>query len=197
MAPQKANMKNPEFEKLLGALRERDEEAAAELVRRYEPLIRRVIRMRLTDPRLRRVFDSIDICQSVMANFFDEVALGQLAVTTETHLRNFLVRMATNKLIDKVRREQHSAGGLPEEWEPAADDPSPSQVVAQRELAQAIQNRLSAKERWLAEKRAEGRSWVELAQETGETTDSLRMMHARALARIRAQLHDEEVNRAR
>ena len=190
-------MKNAEFEKLLNALREKDEEAASELVRRYEPLIRRVVRMRLTDPRLRRVFDSIDICQSILANFFDEAALGQLAVSTEIHLRNFLVRMATNKLIDKVRREQHNAGGLSEEWEPAAVDPSPSQVVAQRDLAQAIQSRLSEKERWLAEKRAEGKSWAEIAQETGETTDSLRMMYARAVARIRSQLHDEEMNRDR
>jgi RNA polymerase sigma factor (sigma-70 family) len=181
-------MKNPEFENFLAALQDHDEEAAAELVRRYEPLIRRVIRMRLTDPRLRRVFDSIDICQSVLASFFDEVKLGQLEVNTEGHLRNLLVRMATNKLIDKVRREQHSAGGLPAEWEPAAAEPSPSQVAAQRDLAREIQSRLSEKERWLAQRRAEGRSWVEIARETGDTTEALRMMHARAMARIRSEL---------
>jgi RNA polymerase sigma-70 factor (ECF subfamily) len=181
-------MKNREFENFLAALRKGDEEVAAELVRRYEPLIRRVIRMRLTDPRLRRVFDSMDICQSVLANFFDEIAVGQLDVNTENHLRNLLVRMATNKLIDKIRREQRSAGGLPAEWEPTARGPSPSQVVAQRDLAQVIESQLSEKERWLAQKRAEGWSWVEMANETGDTTDALRMMHARALARIRSQL---------
>ena len=33
-------MKNPDFERLLGALRERNEEAATELVRRYESAIK-------------------------------------------------------------------------------------------------------------------------------------------------------------
>src|SRR5262249_31237363 len=40
--------------------------AAAELVRRYEPQIRLEVRLRLRDRRLRRLFDSTDICQSVL-----------------------------------------------------------------------------------------------------------------------------------
>ena len=50
-----------------------DEQAAAELVRRYEPLIRREVRFQLEDRRLCRVFDSMDICQSVLASFFVRV----------------------------------------------------------------------------------------------------------------------------
>jgi hypothetical protein len=43
-----------------------DERAAEELVRRYEPEIRLEVRtwLRMRDARLRRVFDSMDICQS-------------------------------------------------------------------------------------------------------------------------------------
>jgi RNA polymerase sigma-70 factor (ECF subfamily) len=185
-------MKNMEFEKFLSALRAGDDKAAAELVRRYEPLVRRVIRMRLTDPRLRRAFDSVDVCQSVLANFFK--AVDKLDVNTEGNFRKLLVRMATNKLIDKVRREQHHAGGLPAEWEPAAATPSPSHVVAQQDLVQAIQSRLSDKERWLAEQHTTGKSWAKLAQETGETTDALRMMYTRAMARVRSQLQTEEMS---
>jgi len=44
--------------------------AAEELVRAYEPEVRRAIRVRLTDARLRRLVDSVDICQSVLAGFF-------------------------------------------------------------------------------------------------------------------------------
>ena len=57
---------------LIRQVRNGDEAAAVELVRRYEPVIRRQIRvwLRMQDPRLRRVFDSMDVCQSVMASFF-------------------------------------------------------------------------------------------------------------------------------
>ena len=42
------------------------EAAAGELVAQYESVIRRVIRFRLTDSRLRAAFDSMDVCQSVL-----------------------------------------------------------------------------------------------------------------------------------
>jgi RNA polymerase sigma-70 factor (ECF subfamily) len=186
-------MQERDFERFLIALRVGDQEAGAELVRRYEPFLRRLIRMRLTDKRLRRVFDSMDICQSVLAKLFHEVALKDIRVNTEGHLCNLLARMVTNNVIDKVRREQRNAGGIPVNWEPAATTPSPSEVVAQQDLVHTIQSRLSEKERWLAAQRALGRSWVEIAQETGETTDALRMMCARAMARVRNQFPAEEV----
>ena len=48
----------PDFEELIRRVRAWDQEAAAELVRRYEPAIRRAARIRLVDSRLRRLFDS-------------------------------------------------------------------------------------------------------------------------------------------
>ena len=70
-------MEPPDFDKFLAALRSGDERAAAELVRRYEPYLRQVICLRLTDPCLRRVFDSVDICQSVLGEFFVRLADGR------------------------------------------------------------------------------------------------------------------------
>jgi hypothetical protein len=35
-----------------------------------DPAIRRVVRVRLQDRQLRRLLDSMDICQSVLGNFF-------------------------------------------------------------------------------------------------------------------------------
>lgn len=58
------------FVELVRNVRTGDESASAELVRRYEPAIRIAVRARLTAPGLRRLFDSMDICQSVFANFF-------------------------------------------------------------------------------------------------------------------------------
>ncbi len=65
------------FQDLIRRVRSGDDDAAAELVRRYEPAIRRVVRLRLTDARLRRVFDSMDVCQSVLGSFFVRAAMGQ------------------------------------------------------------------------------------------------------------------------
>jgi hypothetical protein len=64
------------FAELLRRVRSGDQEAATALVRQFEPEIRRVVRLRLTDPRMRRVIDSADICQSVLANFFVRAAAG-------------------------------------------------------------------------------------------------------------------------
>jgi hypothetical protein len=70
----------------------------------------------------------------------------------------------------------------------AEADPAPSGVVAQRNLVAVIRGRLTAKERWLVDQRLLDRGWVELARETGDSPSTLRMLHARALARVRQQL---------
>src|SRR5262249_31129664 len=62
------------FGDFLRRLRAGDEQAAVELVQRYERVIRREARLRLTDPRLGRLVDSVDICQSVLASFFVRAA---------------------------------------------------------------------------------------------------------------------------
>jgi len=62
-----------DFGELLRLVRAGDADAAAELVRQYEPEIRRTIRVRLTDPRLRRVVDSIrDLLAEVRRRLADD-----------------------------------------------------------------------------------------------------------------------------
>jgi hypothetical protein len=58
-------MEPQEFRDLIGRIRAGDAEAAATLVRAFEPELWRYVRIRLTDARLRRVLDSMDVCQSV------------------------------------------------------------------------------------------------------------------------------------
>jgi RNA polymerase sigma factor (sigma-70 family) len=190
-------MNNARFQEVVRALRAGDPRAAEELVREYEPLIRRVVRMRLTDSRLRRAFDSTDVCQSILAQFFDRTAHGQFDLSTPEGLRNLLVKMALHKFVDKARHEQYHAGGLPEGWEPADAAPTPSERASQQELLEAIRSRLTEKERWLLDRRAEGHSWEEMASGTGQAPDALRMTHARLLARLKQDLKREEASRGR
>ena len=65
------------FREFIRRIRAGDEQAAVDLVRQYEPVIRTEVRMRLSDPRLYRTLDSMDICQSVLLSFFARAALGQ------------------------------------------------------------------------------------------------------------------------
>src|SRR5437660_12212613 len=91
------------FRDLIGRVRQGDEQAAADLVRRYEPAIRRAVRFRLTDARLRRTCDSMDVCQSVLLSFFVRAASGQYDLDTPEQLLRLLTTMARNQLLNQAR----------------------------------------------------------------------------------------------
>src|SRR4051794_3415460 len=94
------------FRDLIRGVRGRDEQAAAELVRRYEPAIRAAVRVRLSDPGLRRLLDSVDVCQSVLANFFVRAAAGQFDLDRSEQLLKLLVTMARNRLTSEAVKQQ-------------------------------------------------------------------------------------------
>jgi RNA polymerase sigma-70 factor (ECF subfamily) len=93
------------FAEFLVRVRAGDEQAARELVSHYEPAIRLEVRVRLRQQRLRRFFDSMDICQSVLNSFFVRTALGQFDLNSPDDLFRLLLVMARNKLAYHVRRE--------------------------------------------------------------------------------------------
>jgi RNA polymerase sigma-70 factor (ECF subfamily) len=187
------------FRELIGRVRSGDERAAAELVRRYEPAIRRAARFQLRDPRLGRVLDSMDICQSVLASFFVRAALGQYELETSDELMRLLARMTRNKVANQAnahragrrdhRREVAATEGRPDV---AARDPSPSRQVAARELLDEARRRLSPEERAMLERREQGDDWADIAAELGGSPDAVRMRLARAVDRVARSLGLEE-----
>jgi RNA polymerase sigma-70 factor (ECF subfamily) len=188
------------FRDLVLRVRAGDPDAAAELVRRYEPTLRRTIRVRLRDPRLGRLLDSMDICQSVLASFFVRAALGQFDLDRPDDLLRLLARMARNKLANQV--EHHRArrrdyrrveGGEDPDKEVGSAAPTPSFQAAGRELLEEARRRLSAAELRLLELRQQGWEWAEIAEEQGGTPTALRMQLSRAVRRVSAELGlDEE-----
>src|SRR6516225_5934734 len=92
------------FPELLQRVRTGDDQAAMELVRQYEPLIRREVRMHLRDQRLSRLLDSMDVCQSVWGSFFVRTAAGQYDLDRPEQMLALLVKMAQNKLVSAARR---------------------------------------------------------------------------------------------
>jgi hypothetical protein len=190
---------DPSFAEFIGRIRAGDAEAARELVRRYERVVRLEVRVRLTDPRLGRVFDSMDICQSVLASFFVRAAAGQYELENPQDLVKLLVVMARNKLAFHVRKER-AARRDNRRVEPVSLDrlniartgTSPSDEVAGRELLAAFRQRLSDEERQLAERRAHGDDWASIASALGGTPEGRRKQLERAVDRVARQLGIED-----
>jgi RNA polymerase sigma-70 factor (ECF subfamily) len=186
-------MSEESFRELIERVRKGDQYAATDLVRRYEPEIRREVRFLLRDPFLRRTFDSMDICQSVMGSFFLRAALGEYDLDRPEDLIRLLISMTRNKVVDATRRQRaqrrdHRRATSLDALELAARTPNPSDVVEVRELLAAFRDRLSDDERRLADLRAQGREWADIAQILGGTADARRKQLTRAIARVSREL---------
>jgi RNA polymerase sigma-70 factor (ECF subfamily) len=186
------------FDELIQRVGMGDDQAATHLVREFEPVVRRVLRARLRDARSRREFDSVDICQSVLATFFLRVTMGQFDLRERDDLIKLLLVMARNKFSEKMRYHQRqlrdsrrTISGI-EELPLATSDPSPSSVIAKKDLLTEVNQRMSNEERRLAELRGQGRSWEEIAVAMGGTAGARRNQLARALDRIATGLGLEQ-----
>src|SRR5271167_4637142 len=159
---------DPTFEELIRRVGSGDQQAAARLVQEFEPVVRRVVRARLRGARARCEFDSMDVCQSVLAIFFVRVAAGEYDLKEPDDLIKLLLTMTRNKLAEKLRRQhrlrrdsRRTVGGV-EELALAGQGPTPSSVVADKELLEQVRQRLSEEERQLLELRGQSRSWEEV-----------------------------------
>ncbi len=197
---------NESFHNLIRRVRDGDEQAAAELVQRYEPAIRRAARVRLVDKRLNRLLDSTDICQSVLASFFVRTALGQFELQTPEQLLKLLATMTRNKLVNQARglgaarrdfRRVEAAGdagigdSTPAEGKIerlAGSGPTPSRVLSARELLEKARQRFSPEEFVLLERRQQGYGWAEIAAEQGTSPEAVRKRLERAIDRVAQEL---------
>lgn len=191
-------MTDQPFPILFAQVRGGDAAAAEQLVRMYEPEIRRVVRVRLRDSRLRRMVDSVDICQSVLAGFFVRTAAGQYDPQTPEEMLRLLVTMAKNRIVDLARYAQaerrdsrrevamEDSHGDPRPL--PADRPGPESIVVNRELVDRVRDRLADDERAIMQRRSEGQSWEEIGTALGQNGNTLRMKLARALDRVTAEL---------
>jgi RNA polymerase sigma-70 factor (ECF subfamily) len=185
-----------EFTEFIRRVRAGDDQAARELVERYEPVIRREVRVRLHDPRLYSRFDWTDVSQSVMASFFVRVAAGQFDLEQPDQLMRLLVVMTRRKLVNQQRwhRAERRDYRRSEPCDPeyldgqSAGAASPSRLVAGRELLDEFRRRLTDEERQLADLRAQGYEWAEIARQLGGTPGARSKQLERAIDRIEQQL---------
>jgi RNA polymerase sigma-70 factor (ECF subfamily) len=182
------------FADLMVRARRGDAQAAEQLFRRFEPQVRLKVRLRLRDPRLRRRIDEEDVCQSVLLSFFVRIRLGEYDIVTPGELVRLLAGMARNKVAAQARR--HAADcrdfrrteGLTAAETAVAAEAGPGRAVSGEELLREVRARLSEEEQFIADLRADGRSWAEVAQELGGTADARRMQLQRAADRVAREL---------
>jgi RNA polymerase sigma-70 factor (ECF subfamily) len=182
------------FADFLRRIRAGDTAAAEELVRRYETTIRVSVRTRLTSDILRRRFDSMDVCQSVLATFLARMRAGRFDIDTPEKLAALLVGIARNKVLHQARKARRAATPPVdlEQVEVADHEPTPSRAAAAREQLQRLRQKLNEEERRLMELRGEGLSWAEIAERLGGTADGRRKQWARALARFAGDAEDDD-----
>jgi RNA polymerase sigma-70 factor (ECF subfamily) len=151
------------------------------------------------DARARLQFDSMDVCQSVLANFFMRVCAGEYDFNGPADLARLLQTMTRNKIAEKVRsqhrqrRDSRRTVGEVEEMALPGADATPSRVVAGKELLEAVRARLGEEERRLADLRGQGQSWEDVAAALGGTAGARRKQLARALDRVARELGLEEI----
>jgi RNA polymerase sigma-70 factor (ECF subfamily) len=181
----------PAFEELIRRVRAWDQEAAAELVRRYEPAIRRAVRVRLANARLGNLLDSMDICQSVLRSFFVRAASCQYDLETPEQVLKLLTAMARNKLASQarkqhsLRRDNRRASTIGDEGSRlVAPGDSPSAAIVVRDLQQEVRRRLAPDEWQLLELKNQGHDWAEIAAQVGGLAETLRKKLARAIDRV-------------
>ncbi|MFO0942633.1 MAG: sigma-70 family RNA polymerase sigma factor [Pirellulales bacterium] len=183
------------FSELIARVRNRDEEAAQELATHYQDAIRRAIRIQLRDAGMRRVLDSMDICQSVLASFFVRTALGQYDLESPDQLLRLLTTIARNKLTNQInkamaqRRDLRREVAFDENVNVVRDQQSdPAEQVSAQEILLIVREKLSPEERYIAEQREQGRPWSELAAELSSNEDAIRKKLSRAWDRVMEQL---------
>ena len=167
------------FRSLIGRIRARDERAGAESVCPHEPTIRVAVRVQVSDSESRR-WDSMDVCQPVLASFFARAAAGPFELETPDQLLSLLVAMARNKKAtyalqqEDARRDQRRLqADAPIDSTLVNPGPSANRVLANRELPAEYLHRLPAAERQPAGRHAPGATWEEIAAEVDEKPDTL------------------------
>jgi DNA-directed RNA polymerase specialized sigma24 family protein len=107
-------------------------------------------------------------------------------------LLSWLLEVARNRYREQLRRERATkrGGGRLREVEPAgldrlaADNPNIATRAADRELLAWLMAQMTPDQRLVAERRAAGEEWADIARDIGTTAEALRKRFRRGLDAI-------------
>ena len=192
----------PNGPKLFGSIVARavggDVEAGQILLKEFSSVIARELRTQRRFQSLHTRLDSSDIAQSVWRSFFSAVVGGNAIFRESAEVAAYLAKLTRNKIESQLRRHRASKRDIRKTMN--ANDlefteegiKSPFQIATTFEFLQAVIRQLTPDERRIAQRRAEGATWEELAAELGSTADAIRKRHVRTAERITKELGSDD-----
>jgi RNA polymerase sigma factor (sigma-70 family) len=187
---------NDALDTLLERLARGEMDAAAEVYRTFEPVLRVMVRRRLS-PRLRAKFDSKDVVQSAWADVLRGFRAEGWRFSDREHLRAYLARVTYNHLVNCCRRHTLTV----EHEQPFSDDeqpglppsaqPRPSELAQADELWELLVGLCPPAHRDLLKLKRQGFALAEIATRTGLHESSVRRILydlARRLAAARGEV---------
>ena len=176
---------------LIAGIRAGDERAVVDLLQRYEIEVRRFLRFQLSSPSLRRLVDSVDLCQSVFFAFVEDVRRGKHRSLTQDQLKALLMAIARNRLVDVARRQRAQKRGSGRVVNAATDvmgaladqRPGPAEIVERDDAFAAVMEAIAAVDRDVVRRRLNGESWNDLAESEKSSPEAIRKRVARAIDR--------------
>jgi RNA polymerase sigma-70 factor (ECF subfamily) len=186
---------NDAVDALLERLTRGEMDAAGEVYRTFEPVLRVMVRRRLS-PRMRAKFDSKDVVQSAWADVLKGYRAEGWRFKDRDHLRAYLARVTCNHLVNCCRRHNlmiDREQPLPDDEQPGlppSAQPRPSELAQADELWELLMGLCSPAHRDLLQLRRQGFALAEIAARTGLHESSVRRILydlARRLADVRGE----------
>ncbi|MCA9177350.1 MAG: sigma-70 family RNA polymerase sigma factor [Planctomycetales bacterium] len=156
------------FRDLIAEVAQGSDVAVWEVIRSYEPHIRRVVRRRLNG-QLRSKFDTMDFVQMVWKSFFYD-PLRLCSFNNPRHFVAFLVKMALHKVDSEHRRRLDTRKYDVQREQPWSDEhgpvahDSPSQIAMAQEHWDQLLRRLPPHHREVVRLRLEGLTHHQIAE---------------------------------
>lgn len=186
---------NDALDTLLERLTRGEMDAAGEVYRTFEPVLRAIVRRRLS-PRLRSKFDSEDVVQSAWADILRGFRDEGWRFTDREHLRAYLASVTHNHLVSSCRRfvarieQEQPLEGDEQPGLPPSPQPRPSELAQADDLWQLLVGLCPPAHRELLRLRRQGLPLAEIAARTGLHESSVRRI-LYGLARRLAAARDE------
>lgn len=186
------------FAALIARVRSGDNDAVMQVLDEYGSYIARATKMRLLSRRMRRVFETADIAQTVMKSFLVRIRddENQWQINKPGDLVGLLVTMTDHKVVSKIRRESALRRGgdkAKKSLEPGIDvgddKPTPDEIAMLKEEADRCWDLLSEEAKALYKLRYEKElAWDEIGRAFRSSGEASRKKLERYLADVREQV---------
>lgn len=192
-------MDNDPLQTLLTKLSQGDTNAAADVFRTYEPILRMVVRRQLS-ARLRAKFDSMDIVQSIWVDFLRGFHDAGWRFENAAHLKAFLIKMTRNRFVDRLRQHRHALEhqfALTDAAMSETPDPSASERIQADDLWKRMLELCPPAHHELLRLKRQGLPLSEIAIQTGLHESSVRRIIYELAERLVGEQRQQAMNLAK